>query len=93
MSATSSNEPASPATSLDPALVATLVARPYRKVIRGDEVDGFLAEAPELPGCVTAGETVEEALKMLRDAMQGWIESALLAGEPVPEPEAARLPA
>jgi predicted RNase H-like HicB family nuclease len=93
MSATSSNEPASPATSLDPALVATLAARPYRKVIRGDEVDGFLAEAPELPGCVTAGETVEEALKMLRDAMQGWIESALLAGEPVPEPEAARLPA
>ena len=69
-------------------LIQALVGRPYRKVISGDDVDGYLAEAPELPGCVTAGETVEDALAMLRDAMEGWIEAALIANESIPEPEA-----
>ncbi|MGI8926456.1 MAG: type II toxin-antitoxin system HicB family antitoxin [Tepidiformaceae bacterium] len=70
-------------------LLREIVSRPYRKVISGDDIEGYLAEAPELPGCVTAGETVQEALDMLRDAMEGWIEDALLAGEPIPEPAAA----
>lgn len=70
--------------------IREIVARPYRKVISGDDVDGYLAEAPELPGCVTAGGTVEEALAMLRDAMEGWVECALVAGEPIPEPEASQ---
>jgi len=70
-------------------LVREIASRPYRKVISGNDIEGYLAEAPELPGCVTAGETVDEALRMLRDAMEGWIECALLAGETIPEPEAA----
>jgi predicted RNase H-like HicB family nuclease len=70
-------------------LVQEISSRPYRKVISGDDIDGYLTEAPELPGCVTAGETVDEALRMLRDAMEGWIESALVAGDPIPEPEAS----
>jgi len=69
-------------------LIQEIASRPYRKVISGDDIEGYLAEAPELPGCVTAGETVDEALHMLRDAMEGWIECALIAGENVPEPEA-----
>ena len=69
-------------------LVQEICSRPYRKVISGDDIEGYLAEAPELPGCVTAGETVDEALRMLRDAMEGWIESALVAGDPIPEPAA-----
>lgn len=77
----------------DPLWVSALAVRPYHKVIRGDEVDGFLAEAPELPGCVTVGATVEEAQEMLHDAIEGWIEAALAAGEDVPEPAAARLSA
>ncbi|MBA2447498.1 MAG: type II toxin-antitoxin system HicB family antitoxin [Chloroflexi bacterium] len=67
--------------------VQELLKRPYRKVIRGDTEEGFLAEAPELPHCFTAGETEEEALEMLRDAMAGWFESALAHGDPIPEPE------
>ena len=70
-------------------LVQQIVSRPYRKVISGDDTEGYLAEAPELPGCVTAGVTVEEALEMLRDAMEGWVECALLAGELIPEPTPA----
>jgi len=70
-------------------MIQEIVSRPYRKVINGDDIEGYLAEAPELPGCVTAGETVEEALWMLRDAMEGWVESALVHGDPIPEPEAS----
>lgn len=70
--------------------IQEIVARPYRKVISGDDVEGYLAEAPELPGCVTAGETVEEAERMLRDAMECWVECAIVAGEEIPEPEASR---
>jgi antitoxin HicB len=79
--------------SSDELTAAQLAARPYRKAITGNDLDGYLAEAPELPGCITAGETPEEAAIMLADAMTGWIESALLAGEEVPEPAALALPA
>ncbi len=65
-----------------------LLQRPYTMVIRGDPVDGYLAKAPELPGCFTAGETPEEALALLRDAMTLWFESMLETGDPIPEPEA-----
>ena len=34
----------------DVSIAAKLADRPYRKVIRGNDVDGFLAESPELPG-------------------------------------------
>src|SRR5215210_1036484 len=70
--------------------VQELLKRPYRKVIRGDTEEGFLAEAPELPHCFTAGETEEEALEMLRDAMAGWFESALVHGDSIPEPAEGR---
>ena len=67
--------------------IAELLNRPYRMVIRGDPVDGYLAEAPELPYCFTAGETPEEALANLREAMAGWFEAAIAHGNSIPEPE------
>lgn len=67
---------------------AELLKRPYRKVIRGEPAKGYLAEASELPGCVTAGATEAEALENLREAMTVWFESVLAHGEPVPEPAA-----
>jgi predicted RNase H-like HicB family nuclease len=48
---------------------------------------GWLAEIPLLPGCMSDGETQAEALLMIEDAKRGWIESALVHGDPVPEPE------
>jgi antitoxin HicB len=62
------------------------MARPYRKVITGDATDGFLAMAPELPGCVTAGETEAEALELLHDAMMLWMTSALEDDQTIPDP-------
>ena len=47
----------------------------------------MFAEAPELPGCISAGETPTEAMEMLRDAMAGWFEEMVESGLPIPEPE------
>lgn len=70
-----------------PERLSELLQRPYRKVIRGNTEDGFLAEVPELPGLFTAGRTEVEAIALLQDAMAGWFESALAHGDPIPEPD------
>lgn len=68
------------------AQVAEIMKRPYRKVISGDADDGYIVEVPDLPGCSAGGDTPEEALAELPDAMTGWLESMLLDGQPIPEP-------
>lgn len=46
----------------------------YRVHIEPDVVDGgFIAECPALPGCVTDGETKEEAMRNIRDAIADWL--------------------
>jgi predicted RNase H-like HicB family nuclease len=74
---------------VDPKIAARVeayLARPYRMEVRGSPGEGYLASAPELPGCVTAGETPEAALAALRDAMATWLEAAAVASDPIPEP-------
>jgi predicted RNase H-like HicB family nuclease len=51
----------------------------------------FIAEVPELPGCMAHGETQEPALQNVKEAMQLWIDMALEFGDPVPEPKSERL--
>jgi len=48
------------------------------------EEGGYIVSCPQLPGCVTQGETVDEALAMIRDAIQGYIASLQKHGEPIP---------
>ena len=43
-----------------------------------------MVSCPQLPGCVTQGETVDEALAMIRDAIQGYVASLQKHGEPIP---------
>jgi antitoxin HicB len=62
------------------------VRLPYHRVISGDEVEGYLGEIVELPGCLTAGLTPAEALANLDEAMAAWIEAALKNAMPIPEP-------
>jgi antitoxin HicB len=50
------------------------------------EGGGFLALAPDLPGCMSDGETPAEALANVYDAIACWIEGATELGHPVPEP-------
>jgi antitoxin HicB len=70
--------------------IGEYLRQPYRMEVRGNPDEGYLATAPELPGCLTAGETPEDALRMLRDAMATWIEAAIEAGRPIPEPDEDR---
>ena len=51
----------------------------------------FLAEVPELPGCMAHGGTHEEALRNVKEAMEFWIDNARELGETMPEPKGERL--
>jgi len=53
------------------------------------EGGGFLAEVPELPGCMSDGETPQEALKNVYDAIVCWMEAAREMGRQVPQPKRA----
>ena len=48
-----------------------------------DEDGGFVIESPTMPGCVSQGETVEEALANVRDAIEGWVQVQREHGHPV----------
>lgn len=48
------------------------------------EEAGYIVSCPHFPGCVTQGETVEEALAMIKDAIKGYIFSLKKHGEMVP---------
>lgn len=50
-----------------------------------DETGGYVVEVPSLPGCYSQGETEEEALTNIREAIELHIESMIAAGEAVPE--------
>ncbi|HHL39821.1 MAG TPA: type II toxin-antitoxin system HicB family antitoxin [Deltaproteobacteria bacterium] len=51
----------------------------------------FIAEVPELPGCIAHGNTQEVALKNVNEAIQLWIDTAKEFGDPVPEAKGQRL--
>jgi len=47
---------------------------------------GFSAHVPDLPGCAAAGETQEETVQLIRDAIEFHIEGMRQNGETIPEP-------
>jgi predicted RNase H-like HicB family nuclease len=59
--------------------------REYVVVVHPDETGGYWTEVPALPGCVSQGETIEEAIEMTKDAIEGVLESLQAHGEPIPE--------
>lgn len=56
------------------------------KQLPEEDGGGWFAEIPLLPGCMSDGETVEEAIANLNDARKGWIETSLSLGRSIPEP-------
>ena len=64
--------------------------RRYSVVLMPEE-GGYVAAVPALPGCVTQGESVEEALEMARDAIQVMIEALAANNEEIPEEEGPAL--
>jgi predicted RNase H-like HicB family nuclease len=51
-----------------------------------EEDDAFVAEVPELPGCMADGKTYQEALSNAEQIIQEWIETARDLGRAIPEP-------
>jgi len=51
----------------------------------------FVAEVPELPGCMAHGKTQEKALLNAKQAIRFWIDTAKEFGDPVPQPKGRRL--
>ena len=56
-----------------------------------DEDNAFIAEVPELPGCMAHGETPEKALKNAKESIQLWIDTAKEFGDTIPEPKGNKL--
>jgi len=64
------------------------MALPYTVELTLGADDGYFVRVKELAGCMSQGDTPEEALEMIRDAMEGWLEVALEDGVRIPEPRA-----
>lgn len=62
-----------------------IIIRPLTEAEGG----GFGATVPALPGCMSDGETPQEALENVYDAIACWIEACKEMGRPVPEPKPA----
>lgn len=54
----------------------------------GDAKHAFGVVVPDLPGCFSAGDTIEEAIDNAKEAIELWLEAAIDEGMPVPEPSA-----
>lgn len=64
----------------------------YTIVLCWSEDDkAFVAEVPELPGCMAHGPTQAKALGSVRQAIRLWIDTARMHGDPVPPPRGHRL--
>ncbi len=64
------------------------MALPYRmEIVEDKDEGGFAVSFPELPGCLTCGETVETAVANAMDAKKAWLEAALEGGIEIQEPD------
>lgn len=64
----------------------------YETIIYWSEEDQlFIADVPELPGCIAHGASPDEALANAQQAMQLWLDTAREFGDPIPEPKGRRL--
>lgn len=63
------------------------MAMSYRmEIVEDKDEGGFVVSYPDLPGCLTCGETIETAVANAVDAKRGWIEAALEEGIEIHEP-------
>jgi predicted RNase H-like HicB family nuclease len=64
----------------------------YRfSVVIEKDADGYFASCPELQGCYTQGDTYEEALENIKDAIRLHVEDRIDSGEDVPQPDSISL--
>ncbi len=67
------------------------VILPYRlEIVPDPDEGGYAAQYPELPGCITVGDTMTEVLENAEDAKRAWIAAQLEDGAEIPEPASVR---
>lgn len=54
--------------------------------LSAEDGGGFSATVPDLPGCISDGDTPEQAIVNIQDAISVWIEAAQELGRPIPKP-------
>ena len=63
------------------------MALPYRlEIVPDPDEGGYVAAYPDLKGCLSAGNTIEEAVANAMDAKREWLTAAMEDGYPIPEP-------
>ncbi|MCE2928483.1 MAG: type II toxin-antitoxin system HicB family antitoxin [Candidatus Caenarcaniphilales bacterium] len=76
--------------SVDRKIIEQYLKLPYSFTVAKDQdeddQDYYYASVNELPGCVSDGQSPEEALKNIKDSMYDWIETALINDDKIPEP-------
>ena len=57
----------------------------YTVILERETDGGFVASVPVLPGCISQGDSRDEAMANIREAIDLYMEDCLLAGDPVPQ--------
>lgn len=57
------------------------------EIIEDKEEGGFVLSYPELPGCITCADSIQEGLKLLEDAKKSWMEAYIESNIEIPEPD------
>ena len=73
--------------------MSTLAYAVLVEPLAAEDGGGFSAVVPDLPGCMSDGDTPEAALANVQDAIQAWLEAAQDMGRPIPKPSRSRLTA
>ncbi len=63
----------------------------FTAIFEPAEEGGYTVTVPVLPGCITEGDTFEEAVKMAEEAISGYLESLRKHDEPIPEEKRSSL--
>lgn len=67
-----------------------LMQLPYKmEIVPDTDEGGYVVSYPELPGCITCGETIESAISNAKDAKYAWLDTALEEGIEIPQPQQA----
>jgi predicted RNase H-like HicB family nuclease len=56
----------------------------YTVILERESDGGFVASVPVLPGCVSQGDTREEAMDNIKEAVELYVEDCVAVGDPVP---------
>ena len=72
--------------------ISEYMSKSYKMEVEPDvDEGGFVVSYPDLPGCMTCGDTIEQACANAEDAKRCWIEAALEEGITIPEPAAEKV--